>query len=332
MEKQRHEWKVGLFVLIGLVLAAALLLQFSKGLSLLRPTYTIYLMTKSVGSVKVNAPVLMAGVPVGTVSDIELNPEGRNATLTLNIYEKYTIHQDARFVLEQANFLGDQYVAIHPTTNAAPPFPKTGPPGRVQALEPFNIQEVARSAAGFIQRIDETARKLNDAISDVRRLLLNEQTLTNIASAVVDLRTASQSAMVTVNNINSLVATNGQSMSAAVSNVVYFSQQLNSFANSLGGVLSTNSAQLTVAMENVQASTAALKTLLSNVQAGKGLAGTVLTDPVLASNVQAIAENLSITTSNLNEHGIWGILWAKKHPKPPPSPENPVLAPKHPLH
>ena len=41
MDKSRFEWKVGLFVFIGLVLLAALLLQFSKGTSLFRPTYDI---------------------------------------------------------------------------------------------------------------------------------------------------------------------------------------------------------------------------------------------------------------------------------------------------
>jgi len=43
MSKSRLEWKVGLFVFIGLVLLAALLLEFSKGLTFFRPTYDIYL-------------------------------------------------------------------------------------------------------------------------------------------------------------------------------------------------------------------------------------------------------------------------------------------------
>ena len=48
---------------------------------------------------------------------------------------------------------------------------------------------------------------------------------------------------------------------------------------------------------------------------GKGLAGTVLQNEELATNVvQAIAANLAITTSNLNRVGLWGILWSHKAP------------------
>ena len=37
----------------------------------------------------------------------------------------------------------------------------------------------------------------------------------------------------------------------------------------------------------------------------------------LATNIQAIAANLSVTTSNLNRSGLWGILWSHKPPTPP---------------
>src|SRR5438270_13719420 len=99
----------------------------------------------------------MSGVQIGSVSDIELNPQGTNVTITLRIYSQYTIHKDARIVIEQSGFLGDQYVAIVPTTNADGTWAPNDHPA---AEEPFNLQEVARSAAGFLQRIDETAKKL----------------------------------------------------------------------------------------------------------------------------------------------------------------------------
>src|SRR5438046_7855542 len=117
MSKSRLEWKVGLFVLIGLVLLAALLLQFSKGTTFFRPTIQILLRAGNVGGLKMKAQVLMAGVQVGTVADIRLGPEGTNVTISLKIYDQYIIHKDVRFLIEQSGFLGDQYVAIMPTKN-----------------------------------------------------------------------------------------------------------------------------------------------------------------------------------------------------------------------
>ena len=105
---------------IGLVLLAVLLLQFSKGTTFFRPTYDFVLHAGNVGGLKPRAQVLMSGVQVGTVSDMQLAPDGKSVTITLRIYQQYQIYKDARFVIEQSGFLGDQYVAILPTRNEGP--------------------------------------------------------------------------------------------------------------------------------------------------------------------------------------------------------------------
>ena len=123
MDKSRLEWKVGLFVFVGLVLLAVLLLQFSKGLTFFHPHLRHPAHTpSSVGGLKTRAQVLMSGVQVGTISRIQLAPDGKSVTLTLRIYQQYQIYKDARFVIEQSGFLGDQYVAILPTKNEGPLF------------------------------------------------------------------------------------------------------------------------------------------------------------------------------------------------------------------
>ena len=147
MDKSRLEWKVGLFVFIGLVLLAVLLLQFSKGLTFFRPTYDILLHAQSVGGLKPRAQILMSGVQVGTVSAMRLAPDGKSVTIILRIYQQHQIHKDARFVIEQSGFLGDQYVAILPTRNEGPLF---GDREEAKAEAPLDLQEVARSAAGFL--------------------------------------------------------------------------------------------------------------------------------------------------------------------------------------
>src|SRR3954470_13385005 len=147
MDKKRLEWRVGLFVFIGLLGLGVLLLQFSKGTSLFKPTYELYLKAKNVGGLKTRASVLMAGVSIGTVSDINLNPAGTNVTITLKIYTKYVIHKDARIMIEQSGFLGDQYIAVVPTQNEGDVWHAEDHP---VAEEPFSLQEVARSAATFL--------------------------------------------------------------------------------------------------------------------------------------------------------------------------------------
>ncbi|MEJ0089017.1 MAG: MlaD family protein [Limisphaerales bacterium] len=320
MDKSRLEIKVGLFVLIGLVLLAVVLIQFSKGTSLFHDTYELRLHAVNVGGIKERAGVLLAGVEVGSVSKVTLDEDGKRVWILLKIHDNYKIYHDARFVIEQAGFLGDQFVAVIPTTNNLPLL-KDG--DEVPCQEPFNLQEVARSAAGFIQRIDETVKKLDTSVNDLQRLVLNEQTLTNFATLINNGRLVSEQAFGTISNVNSLVATNAGQINLAVSNAVYFSESLTELAGSAKSLLATNGAEVTLAVENVKNSTEVLKKIMEDVQAGRGLAGTFLQNEQVATNVQAIAANLSITSSNLNRIGLWGILWSHK-----PAATNTVASPR----
>jgi phospholipid/cholesterol/gamma-HCH transport system substrate-binding protein len=306
MEKSRLETKVGLFVLVGLVLLALLLIQFSKGTSMLRGTYELRLHTVNVGGLKPRASVLLAGVQIGSISDIKLAEDGKSVTIFLRVYKSYKIYHDARFVIEQSGFLGDQYVSVIPMTNQLPLLQNGAD---VPCEQPFNLQEVARSASGFIQRINETARKLDSAVSDVRRLVLNEQTLTNFTAAAGNMRTLSEQAMSAVGNINALIASNSSQITFVVSNAALFSQELTCLAESAHDVISTNSPEISASVKNIKSSTESLKKLMDDLQSGKGLAGTMLKNEQLATNAQEIADNLAIATSNLNRLGLWRFLW-----------------------
>jgi ABC-type transporter Mla subunit MlaD len=321
MEKSRLETKVGLFVFIGLTLLAVLLIQFSKGTSLFRGTYILRLHAENVGGLKQRASVLLAGVQVGSVSDIELAPDGKSVTILLRIYKENKIYHDARFVVQQSGFLGDQYVAIVPTTNS-PPLLQDG--SEVECEAPFNLQEVARSASGFIQRIDDTAKKLDAAVGDVRRYVLNQETLTNLSVAINNLRDFTDQATGTVANLNALVANNGSQISLAVSNVVFFSQDLIGLSDATQGLITTNGAEISAAVKNIETSTETLNKLMDDLQSGKGLAGTLLKNQELSTNVQIMAANLAVATSNLNRLGLWRFLWHHELPStnaPPKPPE-----------
>jgi hypothetical protein len=68
-----------------------------------------------------------------------------------------------------------------------------------------------------------------------------------------------------------------------------------------------------------------VKDLADDLHSGKGLAGSLIENEKLAVQFSEIAGNLSITTSNLNRLGLWGILWAHK-------PRATNAPPAHPLH
>ena len=330
MKPSRLEVKVGLFVFIGLVLLASLLIQFSKGTTFFRQTYDILLRAPTVGGLKPRAQVLMSGVQVGTVRDMRLDPDGTSVTIVLRIYQGYRIRKGARFVIETAGFLGDQYIAIRPTKNEGPFYqPNDG----ARAEAPLDVQEVARSAAGLLVHIDSAATNINDALLDARRTFLSGRSLTNLTATVDNLHAVSERSIAVVDNVSALVETNRPAIAASVSNLLYFSDQINEAAQAARELVATNSPEIDAAVHNVESSSATLRELLDGVHAGKGLAGNLLENEEIAANVSRIVDNLSITTSNLNRLGLWGILWKHKPPRTnaPAVRHESVTAPKNPF-
>lgn len=306
MNKHGPEVRVGIFVFVCLVLLAVLLLEFSKGVSIFRKTYTIILNTSNVGGLRPRASVLMSGVMIGSVGQTKLSPQGTNVAITLKIYSDYIIRDDAEFKIEQSGFLGDLYVAIYPGKNGGQPL---GENAEVHAQEPFNIQEVAR--------------KVDQVIDTVRHDVINDRTLTNIAIALVKLRSVSEKADMAVDHVNDLITSNSGPLTEAVSNLVNFADQLNAVGTNANGILVTNGPLINAAVGDLRNAATTVTNLLGGVEAGQGLVGVLLKDKQLAGDVSASARNLSlvtsnlaVTTANLNRLGLWHFLWY--HPKPEP--------------
>lgn len=311
MSHRSTQIKVGLFVLFTLFLMCVLVLQFSKGSTLLRKTYTIVLEASDVGGLRNKASVLLSGVQIGTVSAIKLAPEGTNVFIDLKIFSDFQLHNDATFRIDQSGFLGDPYVSVIAGKNKGNLLTNMS---TAHLQEPFQLMEVARSAGDFIKDIKGTAKKLDDAITDVRRDLLNQQTLTNLSFTITTLKQASQDAQATIDNVNLIIKSNGVPIGMTISNLVTFSEKLNDFVASAKNILNTNEPTISATLSNLQASSVTLSNLLNGVQEGKGLAGAVFKNQGVADNVSNLTANLAITSSNLNRYGLWHLLFHKEKP------------------
>src|ERR1035441_8898060 len=117
MNDSRFGLKVGLFVSVGIVLLALLILNFSKGSTLGQSTYKLRVILPNAAGLKPTADVMMAGVPIGKVSSIDLADNGKSVEITVIILAKYKIRKDAKFHIDALGFLGDQYVEVSAPTD-----------------------------------------------------------------------------------------------------------------------------------------------------------------------------------------------------------------------
>ena len=110
------EMLVGVFMAIGLVALFFLAMQVSNlGTLHTGDSYRVKARFDNIGSLKVKAPVTMAGVEVGRVAQIGFDKERFQAVVGLDIYAEYDeIPEDTYAKILTAGLLGEQYIGLDP--------------------------------------------------------------------------------------------------------------------------------------------------------------------------------------------------------------------------
>lgn len=104
---------VGLFVLAGLAALAYISIQVG-GMAYTGPGgLRVYASFEEVGGLRTRAPIAIAGVKVGQVSDIELDPDLR-ARVTLDLDPSLRLPVDSSARIVTSGLLGDQFIALEP--------------------------------------------------------------------------------------------------------------------------------------------------------------------------------------------------------------------------
>ncbi len=305
-----REWKVGLFFLISLVLLTILLVQFSKGSNWFVSSYDIFLKTQNVGGLKSKAQVLMAGVQIGTVIGADLESDGKTVRVELKILERYSISDDAIFSIEQAGFLGDQFVSIL-TGESSESFLETG--AEVTAQEPFNLQNAARIAADLagqfrsaelIAKVGDTVHSIRSVIDRVDRILVTESTLTNLSRMIENSVKISDRMLTTINRLDDLIQTNAPSVNRSLANFEQLSLDLNRLTGDIGQIVETNRNEIALSLRSLRSSSEKVDRLLGDPAQGQGLVGSLFSDEKMKFEFSMLSSNLLVLSSNLNKYGL----------------------------
>lgn len=314
MSQKSHTGKVGLFVFLGLVLIAGLLLNFSRSAGLFKAKYQLTMSTRSVAGLKQGADVFLSGVRIGNVTRIRLDHKNKGVLVQLTILEEFPLRNDSRFVIDQQGVLGDQFVNVTPGSFEAPLL-KDG--DKVEGSEPFNLQEVAQSANGLIKRFEQLGATVGEAISRLNNQVLDAHTLSNLAQTLQNFENASSHAVGLIDNASGVISNGGPVLTMSLTNLLSFSRRLDKVAMDVDDAILTNRVELNEAMKNLRDATASLKLMTADMQSGKGLVGGILKDEELRSNMSSTVSNLAILSSNLNRYGL---LYKPKDPgnKTPP--------------
>ena len=114
MKKSILEFWVGLFVLLGVAALGVLAFQAAGGKSLGggAQMYTVYASFDDIGGLKPQAPIKTAGVLVGRVESIELDPKNFQAKVRMSLDKKYAFSVDSSAKILTSGLLGEQYIGL----------------------------------------------------------------------------------------------------------------------------------------------------------------------------------------------------------------------------
>ena len=114
MKKSILEFWVGLFVLLGVTALGVLAFQAAGGKSVGggAQTYTVYASFDDIGGLKPQAPIKTAGVLVGRVESIELDPKNFQAKVRMSLDKKYAFSVDSSAKILTSGLLGEQYIGM----------------------------------------------------------------------------------------------------------------------------------------------------------------------------------------------------------------------------
>jgi phospholipid/cholesterol/gamma-HCH transport system substrate-binding protein len=279
----KQEVGVGALVLAGLVLFVVGLFWFSGRSIGHRGTLARVSFTSALG-LKVGDPVLISGVKVGRVSNVNLERVGRvTVTLELSGDPKIQPHSSATATIASLDFFGTKSIVYSPGAETDPPLPATS------AILGTPTRDLADIATGIATRANELIGNATGLVS------------TQLAEDIHNTLIATQRGMVALTEASKgpLVAQSTQTL-AALERVMARIDTLLGNANvtKTGVRLDTLTANLQQLTNQLAQSTATLNDLMARINRGEGTLGKLATDTMLYGDLH---KTLDAVTNLLND-------------------------------
>ena len=282
--KRRDEVLVGVLLTIGVVIAVLGTIWLVRGG--FSSGYPLYARFKWGAGVKQGQPVRLAGVQIGVVSAVELDPKG-TILITMSIEDAYHVPRNSLAAVVPVGIFGDQEIALTPS-EPSPIFFDEGdsvPPAPPKA----GLPELTARADTISQRLDDVAKTVQlelvqgGGITDLRKSLASVNELARSLGVIA----AEQSRQLTLTQTrfrNTVAALDSVQLDSTMRNLQATSRNLAAFTDSLRGT----------ALQ--------LNAVLAKADKGDGTIGKLLNDPGLYYDLRRLTTRLDSLTADFKKN------------------------------
>jgi phospholipid/cholesterol/gamma-HCH transport system substrate-binding protein len=286
------ETKVGAFFVASIGIVGLLILRMEKidfGSKSEASRSTEF---DQVAGLNPQSKVRVAGVPVGTVTSIEL--DGKRARVLLALPKDYVVYRDAMASLSAIGILGEKYIDLDPGHPGAGLLPPGAP---IPSRTGMSLDSIMETIGAISQDVKGITYALNKSIGgDGGREKLDE-IVDNIRQLTAEFRAMAQE---NHGAVNATMANVQQLSTDLRERLPRLAQQFEDLGRNLNTLVGDNRPEFKGILDNVQKLTADLRTTATNVNEitgkinrGEGTIGKLINDDTTVNKVNQAVDNVN---------------------------------------
>jgi phospholipid/cholesterol/gamma-HCH transport system substrate-binding protein len=289
------ELKIGVLTIGAVVITAITIFALTGGTGFFWQRYSLKARFGNVAGLNPGSPVRLAGVEVGSVTDVLLNGEDVDVVFEVNKEHRDRITTDSVARLGSVSLLGESAVDISPSSTGTP-IPEWGyvPQGR----EAAQLSDMTDQASRGIGELTALIHDVREGRGTIGKLMTDEQLyagLNRFIESATGLTEGIRDGRGTIGKLMSDPQV-ADTLQATLANVETLTRHLNAGEGSLGKLLRDDrfASSLTAATTNID-------TLVGKLNSGEGTAGKLITDPAVFNQLDSVTKRLDQLIASLND-------------------------------
>lgn len=268
------EFRVGAFVLIGLAVLAALVVEFGRVNEGFKTYYSLTVQFPNASGLLKGSDVLLAGAKIGRVSGgPRLNPGSDGVLVPLRIFDYIKIPIASKFTIGSSGLLGDRFVDVQMPPGKPTSFLHAD--ALVSGSRETGMDDLTREGGFLVKDLRDTVQNINGTFTRLNEQALSPANMENLKSSIDRLNQTTGALAESSKKIDGVIEKAGATMD------------------------STKKAadDVQAAIADARKTIAAATELLREAKNGNGLLATLVNNQDLARDLQALI-------SNMRAHGI----------------------------
>ncbi len=281
--KISREFKIGLFALIVIAITYWGI-NFLKGVDVLSSNATYYAYYDKSDNIEISSPVLIRGIKVGTVTNVDIDDVDSRVKLTMTVLKKYKIPVDTEAQIGDKSLLGGKAVILFVGKSGEYVASHGEIKGTIDDNMSKQIDEAKATLISVVDRLKTTLDGVNG--------LLDQENVKNLSQTFENLNGTTQ-------KLDNLLA--GGEINKIVKNLENLTSDLNEVSPALKSTVmnldsissSINHSDLESTILAARSTISELDKSLKQINSGEGSIGALMFDKSLYQNLDSATENLS---------------------------------------